>query len=51
MRILQAVQTDLRNEIRDYKTTRLCPSSVRDDYGEPLKVILIPGSNFCGSLE
>ena len=32
MHILQAVQIDLRNELRDYKTTRLCPSSVRDDY-------------------
>ena len=32
MYILRAVQTDLRNEIRDYKTTRLCPNSVRDDY-------------------
>ena len=51
MRILQAAQTDLQNELRDYKTTRLCPNSVRDDYGELLKVILIPGSNFGGSLE
>jgi len=32
MHILQALQTDLRNELRDHKTTRLCPSSVRDDY-------------------
>jgi len=32
MHILQAEQTDLQNELRDYKTTRLCPNSVRDDY-------------------
>jgi hypothetical protein len=51
MHILQAAQTSLQNELRDHKTTRQCPSSFRDDYGEPLKVILIPGSNFCGSLE
>ncbi len=32
MHILQAVITDLRNEIRDCKTIRPCPNSVRDDY-------------------
>ena len=32
MHILQAVQTDLRNELRDHKTTRQIPSSVRDNY-------------------
>jgi hypothetical protein len=32
MHIFQAEQTDLQNERRDYKTTRLCPNSVRDDY-------------------
>ena len=32
MHIFQAVQTNLRNELRDYKTTRQCPNSVRDDY-------------------
>ena len=32
MHILQAVQTDLRNEIREYKTTRRYPNSVRDNY-------------------
>ena len=34
MHILQAVPTDLRNEIRDCKTTRPCPNSVRDDYSK-----------------
>jgi hypothetical protein len=32
MHILQAEQTDLQNELRDNKTTRLCPNSVRDNY-------------------
>ena len=32
MQILQAEQTDLQNELSDYKTRRLCPNSVRDDY-------------------
>ena len=32
MHLLQAVQSDLRNEIREYKTTRLCPNYVRDNY-------------------
>ena len=32
MQSLQAVQTDLRNVIRDDKTTRLCPNSVRGNY-------------------
>jgi hypothetical protein len=32
MHISQALQTDLRNELRDHKTTRQIPSSVRDNY-------------------